>query len=324
MLRALPPVTDPRVLVGLGVGDAAVYRLTDDLALVQSVDFITPVVDDPYVFGQIAAANALSDLYATGARPVTALNVVGFPVQTFPLGVLEAILRGGAATVQEAGANVVGGHTIDDLEPKYGLAVTGVVHPNQVITNNGARPGDRLVLTKPLGLGIITTGIDRQLVDGATVDRATAVMTVLNRGAAAAMHEVGVSACTDVSGFGLLGHLHALAQASGVAARVALAQVPVLEEAWPLAAEGCVPAGTQRNRRDLGDFMRWEGAIAAEERLVLYDAQTSGGLLIAVPAERTPALLTALAAQQVPVAAEIGEITDPVPGTPGQVTVSRR
>lgn len=324
MLRALPPVTDPRVLSGPGGrADAAVYRLADDLALVQSVDLITPVVDDPYCFGQIAAANALSDLYAVGARPITALNVVGFPVETFPLSVLEAILRGGAEMVQAAGASVVGGHTIDDLEPKYGLAVAGLAHPDRVVTNAGARPGDRLVLTKPLGLGVITTAIDRRLASPASAERAVEVMVTLNRGASAAMARVGVSACTDVTGFGLIGHLHQLAGASGVAVRIAFERVPVLEAAWPLAARGCFPAGTERNRRDLAHSVRWAAPLAPHEELVLCDAQTSGGLLIAVPAERTAALLDALAAERVPVVAEIGEVVQAAPEEVGRVTVTR-
>jgi selenide,water dikinase len=300
--------------------DGAVYRLTDELAIVQSVDYITPVVDDPYTFGAIAAANALSDLYAMGARPILALNLVGYPVKSLPLGVLEQILRGGADKVTEAGASLVGGHSIDDHEPKYGLAVTGLVHPNQVVRNTGAQPGDRLVLTKPLGLGILTTAIDRGLVNEATVARAVTVMITLNAGAAQAMLAVGVQAATDVTGFGLLGHLREMLTASGVAARVWLETVPVLDEAWGLAAAGCVPDGSYNNFHYLESFVTWEERIERPARLVLCDAQTSGGLLLAVSVERTEALLTALREQATSAAAVIGEVA--AKGPAGHITVT--
>lgn len=314
-MRHLPLPHDPDVLNGFEHGeDAAVYRLTDELAMVQSIDYITPVVDDPYTFGAIAAANALSDLYAMGARPTLALNLVGYPVKSLPLSILKEILRGGADKVVEAGASLIGGHSIDDYEPKYGLAVTGLVNPNQVVCITGARPGDRLVLTKPLGLGIITTGIDRGLVDNATIEKAVVVMTALNGGAAEAMLAVGVHAATDVTGFGLLGHLHQMLAASDVGARIELNAVPVLDEAWDLAVDNCIPDGSYNNYRYAGSFVTWDETIGRPARMVLCDAQTSGGLLLAVSPERTGDLLAALQEMAVPVAAVIGEI---VPGEPG-------
>lgn len=288
--------------------DAAIYRLTDELAMVQSVDYITPVVDDPYAFGAIAAANALSDLYAMGARPALALNLVGYPVKSLPLSILEEILRGGADKMVEAGASLIGGHSIDDHEPKYGLAVTGLVHPDRVVRNAGARSGDQLVLTKPLGLGIITTGIDRGLADEATIKRAVAVMTTLNAAAAKAMLATGVHAATDITGFGLLGHLHEMLTASGVAAQIELRAVPVLDKARELAVANCIPDGSHNNFRYLGSFVTWDETIERPARMVLCDAQTSGGLLLAVPPEKVDPLLAALAQTPTP-GALIGEIT---------------
>jgi len=298
--------------------DAAVYRLRDDLALVLSVDYITPVVDDPYAFGAVAAANALSDLYAMGAQPLLALNLVGFPVKTLPLSLLGEILRGGADKVREAGAWLVGGHSIEDYEPKYGLVVAGLVHPQEMVHNRGARPGDRLVLTKPLGIGVITTGIDRGLVGEETIARVTKVMTTLNRGAADSMRQVGVHAATDVTGFGLLGHLHEMLVASGVGARIWLDRVPVLEEAWDLAARDCVPEGSRNNARYLHDAVDWAPHVSPAARILLCDAQTSGGLLMAVPPERTDALLAALEAAQTPTVAVIGEVTE---GPAGRIAI---
>lgn len=319
MLRYLPPVSDPRLLVGPdSLDDAAVYRLSDDLALVQSVDFITPVVDDPYAFGAIVAANALSDLYAKGATPILALNLVGFPAKTFPLHLLGEILRGGAEKAAEAGVPVAGGHSLDDGEPKYGMAVTGLVHPDRVVTNSGAKVGDLLFLTKPLGIGLITTAIDRRLASPETIERVVAVMSTLNRAASQTMLAVGVNACTDVTGFGLLGHLHEMAQASGLAAEVDLERVPVLEEAWELARRGVVPDGTHNNRHYLEGKVHWDG-ISREEQLVLCDAQTSGGLLIACPPERGNELSVEMeraGAEATP----IGRMTS---GTPGEILVRR-
>lgn len=297
--------------------DAAIYRLTDDLAIVQTVDYITPIVDDPEAFGAIAAANALSDIYAMGGRPVLALNLVGFPIKTMPAGLLEAILRGGESKLAEAGVTLGGGHSIEDLEPKYGLTVTGLIDPRRMVMNSGARPGDSLILTKPLGTGIITTGIDRGLVHDGTIERVTALMSRLNRSASEAMLEVGVNACTDVSGFGLLGHLRELAEASGVRARVSAGQTPVLPEAWDLARQGAIPDGSHNNARFLARFVDWSPGISPAAQAILCDAQTSGGLLIAVRPDREAALLAQLHHAGV-TGAVIGEI---MTGTPGRIEV---
>lgn len=302
--------------------DAAVYRLTPELAIVQTVDYITPVVDDPYACGAVAAANSLSDIYAMGARPLFALNVVGFPIGTLPLSVLEAILKGGADKAAEAGAPIVGGHSIDDPEPKYGLVVTGIVHPERILTNGGARVGDDLILTKPLGMGIITTGIKRQMVAAETVDQAVATMSTLNRYAAEVMEAVGgVHACTDVTGFGLLGHLREVAAASGVGATISLEAVPVLPEAWRLVRAGVCPGGTHRNLKSLEGSVEWAPGMGEDVRLVLSDAQTSGGLLIAVGKAKSKEMLRRLSETKgVLAAARIGEVTA---GPAGKIRVVR-
>lgn len=302
--------------------DAAVYRLTPELAIVQTVDYITPVVDDPYACGAVAAANSLSDIYAMGARPLFALNVVGFPIGTLPLSVLEAILKGGADKAAEAGAPIVGGHSIDDPEPKYGLVVTGIVHPERILTNAGARVGDDLILTKPLGMGIITTGIKRQMVAAETVDQAVATMSTLNRYAAEVMEAVGgVHACTDVTGFGLLGHLREVAAASGVGATISLEAVPVLPEAWRLVRAGVCPGGTHRNLKSLEGSVEWAPGMGEDVRLVLSDAQTSGGLLIAVGKAKSKEMLRRLSETKgVLAAARIGEVTA---GPAGKIRVVR-
>jgi len=313
--------TDPNLLSGFAHGaDAAVYRLSEESALVETVDYITPIVDDPFAFGAIAAANALSDIYAMGARPVLALNLVGYPIKTLPMGMLNEILRGGAAKLTEAGVTLGGGHSIEDLEPKYGLAVTGLVHPKRVVTNTHARPGDVLILTKPLGLGIITTGIDRGLVNGSTIERVTAVMTQLNRAASEAMVAVGVHACTDISGFGLLGHLREMLEASRVGAKISLNQVPVLDEAWALVAKDSIPDGSRNNHRYLTEFVEWRHGVSAEAQMILCDAQTSGGLLMAVPPKRADKLLKNLGQAGVESAAVIGEI---ISEPKGRIRVSK-
>ena len=290
--------------------DAGVYRLGPDLALVQTIDIFTPIVDDPYWFGAIAAANALSDVYAMGGTPRLALNFAGFPRAKLPLDVLGKILRGGADKCAEAGVTIIGGHTIDDPEPKYGLAVTGFVHPERVITNAAARAGDRLVLTKPLGMGIVTTALKQGKAEQAAVDEAIRIMAALNRPAAEAMIAIGVSAATDITGFGLLGHLAEMTRGSGVAARVRLRDVPILAAAWPLVRARAIPGGTQRNRESLQGVVSWDG-VGEDAQILLADAQTSGGLLIAVPEARCDALVRALRVGGLPVAAVIGEITGP-------------
>jgi cysteine desulfurase len=310
VLAQLPRPTDPAVLVGVETADdAAVYRISDEVAIVQTVDFFTPVVDDPYHFGAISAANSLSDIYAMGARPLFGLNIVGFPSNRLPMSILERILQGAADKAAEAGISIIGGHTVDDTEPKYGLAVTGIVHPDRVVTNAAARPGDGLILTKPIGLGIVTTAIKRGLADDALVERAITVMSALNREAAEAMIEVGVSACTDVTGFGLLGHLHEMTSGSGVDVELYAEAVPVLPEVWSLAGADLVPGGSRNNLAHVAPHVDWEAGISEVQKLVLADAQTSGGLLIAVPQERLGALMDALRVRKVE-AAIIGRFSD--------------
>lgn len=312
------PLRNPDVLVGLETGDdAAVYRLRPDLALVVTTDFFTPVVDDAYTFGAIAAANALSDIYAMGAAPLMAVNLVAFPIKELPGEVLAEILRGGVEKVREAGIEILGGHSIDDHEPKYGLAVIGTVHPDRVVRNRGGRIGDRLVLTKPLGTGIITTAIKHGVAPPAAQRAATDSMLRLNRDAAQAMEGVEVHAATDVTGFGLLGHLHYLARASGVAARVDAAAVPVLPAAEDLADAGEVPGGTRNNERFLANKVSWAAGVPAARRTVLSDAQTSGGLLIAISPDQAPTLLQSLRQRGLE-RAQIGELT---PGEAGSIQV---
>ena len=290
--------------------DAAVYRLTPDLALVQTVDYITPLVDDPYTFGQIAAANSLSDVYAMGGKPFLALNVVAFPTAALPMDVLTEILRGGVDKAQEADVRIVGGHSIDDREPKYGLAVAGLVHPDRILRNSTARAGDHLILTKALGMGIVSTAIKRELASEDLIARAVAVMVTLNKDAALAAIEIGAHACTDVTGFGLLGHLRGMTSASRVGAQVRVHRVPVLREVVELAAQDVVPGGTKRNLAFAQEVVDFDAAVDPVQRLILADAQTSGGLLVAVAPERTEDLQRALHANGVPVCADIGVITD--------------
>ena len=308
MLRQLPTTSDPNLLVGIGTADdAAVYRLNDDVALVQTVDFFPPIVDDPYVFGEVAAANALSDVYAMGGAPLLALNIVGFPA-ALPKDILVQILKGGAAKTREAGVLIVGGHTVDDAEPKYGLAVTGTVRPGAQVTNAGARPGDALVLTKPIGSGIITTAGKQQAVDAPLLDQAVAMMSTLNDAASRAMVRVGVNACVDVTGFGLVGHLREVVEASGVGARLAVGRIPVLDGVRRLLDRGIAPGGTRRNLESTLGAVAWSPSLTEEERLLVCDAQTSGGLLISVPEERTDELLRELKAGGVETRAVVGSV----------------
>jgi selenium donor protein len=307
VLRKLPRVTDPAVLVDAGTSDdAAVYRLRPDLALVTTVDFFTPIADDPFDFGAISAANSLSDVYAMGAKPLFALSVVGFPSRRLPLWVLERILEGAAEVAREAGIFILGGHTVDDTEPKFGLAVTGEVHPDRVVSNATAREGDVLVLTKPIGTGILATAVKRGLADEAVARRLVAVMRQLNKAAAEAMEEVGAHACTDVTGFGLLGHLREMAAASRLDGEIEAGAVPVLEGAREMAAADVVPGGSLDNLEHVSPFVDWSKDLSRVDRLLLADAQTSGGLLIAVPEERLEALLAALRARGVAAARRVG------------------
>ena len=306
MLRQLPQTNHPDLLAGTG-DDAAVYRIDDELALVSTVDFFPPIVDDPYSFGQIAAANALSDVYAMGGRPMTALNIVGFPVG-LPKDILVSVLRGGADKAGEAGVLIVGGHTVDDDEPKYGLAVTGVVKPGEQVTTEGARVGDALILTKPIGTGVITTAGKQQRVEQDVLDDAVEVMSALNAEASLAMIDVGVHACTDITGFGLLGHLRTVLEPSRVAAVVHYEAVPLLRGAWDLAVQGVAPGGTGRNVESVADVTAWPDGLDEVWTVLLCDAQTSGGLLISVSPDKSEQLLTGLTDAGVGAATVVGEI----------------
>jgi selenide,water dikinase len=310
VVARLPASTDPNVLVGHGTGDdAGVYRLRDDLALVQTVDFFTPIVDDPYLFGRIAATNALSDVYAMGATPVTALNLVAFSLSDLGVDVLAEVLRGGGEAAAEAGVAVLGGHSIDDPEPKYGMAVTGVVHPDEVLTNAGGRAHDALVLTKPLGAGAVSTAAKRGLDLNGALEPAVAAMTTLNAAAARAARAADAHALTDVTGFGLLGHLHELALASGVAAEIDAAAVPALPGVLELLAdERAVAGGSARNRSWAEGFTSFAADVPEPRRRLACDAMTSGGLLAAVPSDR---------AELMP-GARIGRL---LAGEPGSISV---
>ncbi len=320
VVAGLPRSADPDLLVGSETADdAGVYRISDELALVQSVDFFTPIVDDPFDFGRIAATNALSDIYAMGGRPLTALNLVAFPLERLGGDVLREVLRGGADVAERAAVAVVGGHSIDDPEPKYGMAVTGVAHPEQVVRNSTARPGDVLFLTKPVGGGAITTAAKRGLAGAHAVDRCTEVMTTLNESAARAAVAVGPSAMTDVTGFGLLGHLRELVAASGVEAVVESAAVPAIGGALELLAEGkALSGGSERNRDYVERFATFAEGVAEERRALLCDAMTSGGLLVAVEAGRADEMQEALL-EAAPASRRIGELRA---GEPGAIAVT--
>jgi len=307
-LRGVPLVRNDNLIVASETfDDAGVYRLTDDLAVVQTVDVFTPVLDDPYWYGAVAAANSLSDVYAMGGVPITVLAILGFPAKLDPE-VMTEILTGSADVVRESGAVIAGGHTIVDNELKFGLSVTGTIHPDRVVRNSTARPGDVLVLTKPLGTGFIATGIKKGLVkDEDLVERITRSMVTLNRAAAEAMVEVGVSAATDVTGFGLLGHSLEMAEGSGVTMRFRYADIPIFEEAEGLVAT-CMCGGTSGNRRHSLEKVAFADGITHEQQMVLFDAQTSGGLLISVPAERLDTLLAALESRGVDPRAVVGEV----------------
>jgi selenide,water dikinase len=292
LLEALPKPTDPDVLVGTAIADdAGVYRLREDLAIVQSVDFFTPIVDDPYDFGRIAAANSLSDIYAMGARPLTALNLVAWPVEELGTELLAEVLRGGEDVAASAGAAVIGGHTIDDPEPKYGLAVTGTIDPRELLTISGGRAGDALVLTKPVGAGAVATALKKGFAPEETVRAAVEVMSELNAAAAAAARIVDAHAVTDVTGFGLLGHLHGLAAASGVAAEVDAEAVPTIAGALELLSdEGALAGGTRRNREHAETYTSFASDVSEARRWLVCDAMTSGGLLIAASIDRASEL----------------------------------
>ncbi|OGI45012.1 MAG: selenide, water dikinase SelD [Candidatus Muproteobacteria bacterium RBG_16_64_11] len=309
VLHRLPPAIDPNLLVGLKTGDdAGVYRIAPDLALVNTVDFFPPIVDDPYDFGRIAAANALSDVYAMGARPLTAMNLVTFPKEGLALEVLHEILRGGSDKLAEAGVALVGGHSVTDPEPKYGLAVTGLVDPARVVTNAGAQPGDVLVLTKPIGVGIITTALKQGVADAHTVAQAVESMAQLNRRAAELMVEGGAHACTDITGYGLLGHAVEMATASAASLHIEYRAVPYFTAALELLSQGIAPGGLAANRRAFNGKIWFGDAVPGAWRELLFDPQTSGGLLVALPEAGAGRLVERLAADGFGDAAVIGRI----------------
>ena len=314
------PYEDPAVLVDASTGDdAAVYQIADDRALVATTDFFTPIVDDPYDFGRIAAANALSDVYAMGARPLFALNLVAFPRNLLDRDVLPEILRGGSEIALQAGIAIIGGHSIEDSEPKYGLCVIGEVDPRSMMRNSGAQPGDLLVLTKPLGTGVIATALKKDAANEAVVAEAVRSMVTLNRPAAESMLRVGANAATDVTGFGLLGHLASMLRASQVSARVRAGLVPFLSGARELAEAGHIAGGTRRNLADAQTIATFAADVSPIDQMLLCDAQTSGGLLISVPADRADALVKALRDAGTLAAAIIGDVR---PGAPAIEVVS--
>lgn len=308
MLARLPKQTDPNVLIGFETADdAGVYRLGPDLALVQTVDFFTPIVDDPYTFGQVAAANALSDVYAMGGRPISALSIVGFPNTGRDLDVLEKILQGGLAKMQEAGCAVIGGHSIGDDEIKFGYAVTGLVNPNRVWSNVAARPGDRLVLTKRIGTGIISTALKKNAASDTAVNAAINSMRTLNRAASEVALEFDVHSATDVTGFGLLGHAREMAAGSKASLVLDSAKVEFLPEAVDYSRQGFLPGGLKRNIEFISGCVEFANSIPEEVRNLLYDPQTSGGLLLSLAAPDAPKVLEALRAHAIP-AQEVGEV----------------
>jgi selenide,water dikinase len=307
-------IPDANLIVGLDTSDdAGVYKLTDDLAIVQTVDYFTPIVDDPYMFGAVAAANALSDVYAMGGKPLTVLNIVGFPVSKLDKKILAEILRGGADKVREAGAVIAGGHSIDDSDPKFGMAVTGIVHPEKVWTNAGACPGDKLILTKPIGVGIVTTAIKRGKATPEAIEQVENVMATLNKTASETAQNFTVHACTDITGFGLLGHAAEMARGACVGIEIDARAVPMLPDAYALATQNIIPGGSLRNYEWLADDVQYADSVDELTRKILCDAVTSGGLLLSVPAEEAEELVNALKKNGVEAAVIIGEVVESHP-----------
>ena len=321
LLCGLDLPTDANLIAGATTGeDAGVYRLNDDTALIQTVDFFTPIVDDPYLFGQVAAANALSDVYAMGGKPLLAMNLVAFPIKEMDRSVLQDILRGGLDKIKEAGALLVGGHSIEDAELKYGLSVTGVVHPDRVILNSGARVGDLLLLTKPIGTGILSTALKGGLAGKATETMLAKVMATLNREAAQLMQTVETHACTDITGFGLVGHLREIALASQVAIRIDAGKVPLLPETRHYAEMGIIPEGAHKNRAFYAPYLKSELDEMDPLEIILLDPQTSGGLLIAASAEGIDSIAGQLAKLNYPL--DFGIIGEVIAGPPGTVRIA--
>ena len=302
-------VSHPDLLVGNDTGDdAAVYRLDKNTAIIVTVDFFTPITDDPYEFGVIAAANSLSDVYAMGGKPLVALNIVGFPAE-LAVDMLGDVLKGGYDKAAEAGCLIVGGHTVDDAEPKYGLSVVGLIEPGKEVSNANAQPGDVLVLTKPIGTGIITTGCKQGITPDDILKNAVDVMATLNKGAAEAMMRVGINSCTDITGFGLMGHLRGMTRGSKVGAIINASDVPVLPGVWDLLGKNVVPGGTFRNMNGVEDSVDWDESLTDQQRLLMCDAQTSGGLLISVTKDKVEKLLSELEISGVETRVIVGEIT---------------
>jgi len=308
-LKPLPLERHPRLLVGTETADdAGVYQISEDLALVQTIDFITPIVDDPFSFGQIAAANSLSDVYAMGGKPLTALNLMCFPRKKIELGVMTEILRGGLEKIHEAEAVLLGGHTVDDDELKYGLSVTGTVHPQKILTNKGSHPGDVLILTKKIGTGIVATAAKAEMADPAALKIAVESMARLNKGAAQAMALSAIHACTDITGFGLIGHAGEMANGAGLSFHLFFSQILLLPGARDYAAMGLIPAGAYCNRDHFGKATSFAPQISETERILLFDPQTSGGLLIALPPTEGERLLQSLQDLGIQEAAIIGKV----------------
>ena len=320
VLRYLPIIQDPNVLVAAETADdGGVYKLTPEIALVVTLDYFTPIVDDPYSFGMIAAANALSDVYAMGGKPITMLNMIGFPKNTLPFSVLGEIVKGGAQKAKEAGVNIIGGHSIDDSEPKFGFVAIGTIHPDKILRNCSAQVGDKLVLTKPLGTGIVSTAIKREKISAEMVEKSINIMATLNKEASEAMQEAEANACTDVTGYGLLGHLNEMVQGSKLGAKIYLDAVPLIEGVYELAEQGFIPGGTRRNLEAVMNNVTWEDGIPAISQLLLADAQTSGGLLISISEENLPKLREGLQKRGV----EFAEIGEMVEGSDIEVAKSR-
>jgi selenide,water dikinase len=322
VLQALPRIEDENLIVGMEtIDDAGVYRLNDEIALVQTVDIFTPIVDDPYIYGAIVAANSMSDVYAMGGKPLLAMNVIGFPIKELDASVMTAILKGGMEKVKEAGVILVGGHTIDDPELKYGLSVTGIVSPDKVITNANAKKGDKLILTKPLGMGIIGAAIKAEMLSQGDelVQKSCEVMTALNRVASELMQKIGVNACTDITGFGLLGHAFEMAKGSKVALSISASKVPILDGIYELAKPDVVPGRSYVNQEFLTDYVKVAENVPVELPGILFDPQTSGGLLISVAESKAELLLGEMHASGVEYAAIIGEV---VPEPVGKLIVN--
>lgn len=313
MVFDLQAGSDENLIVGFeGYEDAAVYRLSDEMALVQTADYITPMTDDPYLFGQLAAANALSDIYAMGAKPITALNLCNFPAEGIPNSIFKEILAGGAQKVLEAGAVVAGGHTIKDNELKYGLSVSGIIHPDKIVLNSGGKVGDVLILTKPIGTGTLFNGVKKGEIDSQFLDAAVKRNSVLNKSASEAMIQHGANACTDVTGFGLLGHLSEMLSSLNLTAEITSSDIPYFEKAFEAAEKGFKPGMSKSNMHSLQSILKFEPSVSEADKWLLVDPQTSGGLMIFIEEEKADALLNDLISGDSPEATIIGKLTEQI------------